>query len=618
MHENSEHIRNRMLHAAARIWGYSETDAAADFDPLVSLLLSVNAAELERLSNEIHHSRTRIMERMVQLMAPDVLTGPVPASAVLYALSTEPQIQLPASEQFFYTHRVPAVADGEVARNKELFFTPAGDFHLNKCAVSYMVTGNKLFRYTDAMNKELVAYTQGQAKLSAGTLWVGVDQPLVSLHRTQFYFQIRNEVNRNIFYKQLPLSRWSINGQPLTVTSGYNTCKEELIVSRILQQEGVAELILKQVRMLYNHCFVSLSDESAFTAGEMPAMPSELKEAFAAVHWQALEARPVRWLKIEFPENISSEMLEDVNCFSNCIPVVNRRLHDITYRLQDMANILPLVTDDQFLDIASVTDDYGCQLHIRDTSNEVQRDIDVLFRSGGAGRFDERDAASFLQNLIQLLRDESAAFSRLGRDLIAEEARQLQQVITKLEQLLAQKQIPGEKVPYLVIRKAKQSEARHLFVKYWSTNGAAGNDVKAGTPLQPYKSGAINHAHVCLLTNTHGGRDRLTQADSVIAYKKAVLSKDRIMSREDIRLYCQGYFGGRAKSILVDKGVMIAADISKGFIKTIDVKIMLEKKAWLDALDKHELEHWKEQLALELAERSMAFMPFRIFIEDAA
>lgn len=621
MHENSEHIKARMLQTAARIWGYPEADAATDFDPLVSLLLAVNAAEFERLSHEIHQSRTRVLEKMVQLMAPEVLTGPLPASGILYALSTEAQTEIREWDQFFYSRRISNAAENAAPNSRDLFFTPAGRFKLNKCAVQYIATGNKLFRYTDALSKELMAYAQPQQALQPNTLWLGIDQPAVSLDGTQFYFQIRNEVNKPAFYSQLPKAVWSINGNTLQTQKGYNTAEEEDmpgLVEQVLQQTGPAVRYLREVRHLYTHCFVSLTDAEKHTVMAQPAVPEALKSRFAPQHWQAMEARPVKWVKVVFPENISSEMLEDVACFTNCMPVVNRRLHDVTYRLQEMANLLPLTTDAQFFDVAEITDEHGRPLHLRTTADEAWQETDVLFRSGGAGRFDDRDASAALQHLVQLLRDESAAFSGLGRDLIAEEIRQLKQVIAKLEQLLSQKQTPAERVPYLVIRKGSKADTRHLFVKYWSTDGTLGNDIKAGTPLQPYKTGAVNHAHICLLTNMHGGKDRLTQTDSVIAYKQAVLSKDRIMSREDIRLYCLGYIGKGVKRISVEKGVMVAADTTRGFVKTIDVTIVLERKAWLDALEKDELGFWKEHLSARLAEKSMAFMPFRIFIEEAA
>lgn len=622
MHESSEHIRNRMLQTAARIWGYPEADGGAHFDPLVSLLLSVNAAELERLSNEIHHSRTRVLERIVQLMAPDVLTGPQPASAILYALSTDDHVQVNSYEQFFCTRRMPASAESGNPKNKEIFFTPAGTYHLNKCSVCYIATGNKLFKYTDTITKELLAYTLPGASLEPNTLWLAIDQPSVSLHKTQFFFQIRNEVNKAVFYNQLPGSSWSINGQPLLSTPGYNSTDPGLSsagseVSRLLQQKGPADRILQQVNLLYQHCFQTLSDEEGNTLQQL-SLPASFQTAFNAPTLQTLAARELRWIKVVFPENISNQVLEDVSCFANCIPIVNRRLHDLTYRLKDLVNMIPLASGDQFFDVGEVTDEHGRLLHTRSEDQSATSGLQVLFRSGGAARFDERDAAAMIRNLLQLLRDEGAAFASMGRDLVAEEIRQLQQHINKLEQLLLQQRIAPGNTPYLMVRRKTESDAQHLFIKYWSTNGAYGNDLKAGTPLLPYRTGSLNHSGICLLTNSHGGKDTLTQADSAIAYRQAVLSKNRVMSREDIRLFCISYLGHRVKNISVEKGVMVAPDTVKGFAKTIDVIIEIPKKEYIDAIEKNEINFWKEQLSMQLSERSMAFTPFRIFIKEAA
>ena len=47
---NQDRIKDRILRRAARMWGYSELEAETSFDPIVSLLLSASAAELEKLS----------------------------------------------------------------------------------------------------------------------------------------------------------------------------------------------------------------------------------------------------------------------------------------------------------------------------------------------------------------------------------------------------------------------------------------------------------------------------------------------------------------------------------------------------------------------------------------
>src|SRR5579872_5611090 len=100
MSESRAIIKERMLKAATAAWGYSDRIREADFDPLLSLLIEVYAAELEKMSNEMSMTRERVLQKMVQLMAPDVLTAPVPASAILFAQSIEGSLLLEEREQF--------------------------------------------------------------------------------------------------------------------------------------------------------------------------------------------------------------------------------------------------------------------------------------------------------------------------------------------------------------------------------------------------------------------------------------------------------------------------------------------------------------------------------------
>src|SRR2546423_14597202 len=89
MEESRHHIKTRMLKNAARSWGYPETEAENNFDPLVAMLLASCSTELEKISGEIHASRARVLERLVQLLSPDVLTGALPAHGIACALPAE-------------------------------------------------------------------------------------------------------------------------------------------------------------------------------------------------------------------------------------------------------------------------------------------------------------------------------------------------------------------------------------------------------------------------------------------------------------------------------------------------------------------------------------------------
>ncbi|MBZ4188479.1 hypothetical protein [Niabella beijingensis] len=622
MNESREHIRNRMLQNAARIWGYPETEEASSFDPLVSLLLSVNAAELERLSNEIYHSRNRVMDRIVQLLAPDVLTGPRLASAILNANSLEETATLSVKEQFFITQTVRDT-NAETPKSTDIFFTPTDQFTINKSRVRYAATGNKIYRYPGGVTKELIGLAEEQQWLPASTLWIAMDHRELNLNNTQFYFQYRSEVNRAVFYNQLKHAAWEVNGHPLYTRKGYNVTSNtspDWYAAQLIQQEASAtSRYIKMVNELYEESFISIKDPATqrYTAAA-DGIPEAVKAVFGSKTLQGIN-EPLCWIRIAFPENITSTMLEDVSVFANCFPVVNRRLHEITYRIQEMINVIPLLTDDeQFYDLAEITDETGRFLHTRQNTEEEQDKINILLRNGGAGRFDERDATVVVENLVQLLRDESAAFSKLGKDLISQEIKSLQQSITKIEQLVgAHTSNQSAYTPYLMVRSARQSNAKFLYIQYWSTNGYAANGLRPGTRLQPYKTGSVNHSSVFLLTNTQSGKNRLSQSDSVVAYKYALLSKDRVMSRNDIALYCRLFLGDMVQEVTVEKGFMVSAETTKGFMKTIDVTVAIKRKEFIEAQEKGEVAQWEKELALQLTERSMAFIPYRVFIKEA-
>src|SRR5687767_14960768 len=120
--ENREQIKNRMVKTAARLWGYSEDETESAFDPLVNILFSACSLELEKVSNEIHSSRARLLERMVQLLSPEVLCGPLPAHAVLHAKSIDNLTRLRETDQFFWTQKSSSVYESNSTRYKDIFF----------------------------------------------------------------------------------------------------------------------------------------------------------------------------------------------------------------------------------------------------------------------------------------------------------------------------------------------------------------------------------------------------------------------------------------------------------------------------------------------------------------
>ena len=583
MQESREHIKTRMLKNAARAWGYAETESESNFDPLVSMLLSACSIELEKISGEIQGSRARVLERLVQLLSPDAFTGALPAHAVACATPVEKSLDIAADAQYYISRKIPAPAENEDPVTKDIFFSPTASFKLNKAAVRFMATGRSLYKISNGINKELVMQAEAGKDLPANTLWLAIDEPGTSLQGSLFHFDLRNEAEKQLFYHQLPKASWYWNDQVLPHASGYGErtiSGEQLDIETVLNREDdISGKIKKQVNAFYKPFFITLLDPENIAAGKDNAeLSAIIGETFTGKAAAPLLQQPLRWICIDFPQTITSRLLQDVVCVMNCFPLVNRRLHDLTYRLQEMVNIIPLQTDDLFLDLEDVSNDEGKTLNTRSFKQKEDDAFGILLRNGGVGRFDERDAASIVDYLVQLLRDESAAFSTLGNDFMNTEMKQIQQIINKLEERLYSRQQSREQIPYLMVRNHSKTPWQNIFMRYWSTCGKEANHIKAGSMLRLYKGSSLENNQVLLVTTTLGGRNKLSTTETVLAYKSALLSKDRLITTEDIKAFCHYQLGGRVRKIDIQKGIMIHPDQQQGFLKTIDIKISLGRK----------------------------------------
>ena len=624
MPESRNQIKSRLLKNASRAWGYPETEAENNFDPLVSMLMTACAAELEKISGEIHASRARVLERLVQLLSPDAWTGAAPTHAIACATPVDKLLELSEKTQFYTTRKTSGSSETEEQVSKDYYFSPTDEFRLNRASIRFMAVGNTLYSISNHVNKEVIAQTEEGKDLPASSLWLAIDEPSQSLQQSMFFFDLRNEASKQLFYQQLPKAIWYWNDQSITHKSGYshaNISGEMLELETILNRDDdVSAKIKKHVNLFYKPCFITLEDRDDLTAsGDNSLLTGIINDSFSAKSLKPLQKFALRWICIDFPKTINTALLQDVVCVMNSFPVINRQMHDFSFRLQEIINIIPLTTDDLFLDLEEVSSDEGKLLNVRSFEQKGdEQTFAMLLRNGGVGRFDERDAGTIVNYLLQLLRDESAAFSTLGNDFISGEMKQLQQIINKLEQRLFSRQQKKEQIPYLVIQNNSSSSRQNIWIRYWSTAGTEANNIKSGTLLRMYKGTGVENNQATLVTTTVGGRNKLGTTETMLAYKSALLSRDRLITMEDIKTFCHFQLGEKVKKIEIKKGIMIHTDQQRGFEKTIDVMITIQRKEFDDMMEKGELEFWKENLKLLLEEKSISLFPYRVFIQQAA
>ena len=620
MQETREHIKSRMLKNVARLWGYSDVEAESSFDPLVSMLLGACATELEKISGDIHASRARVMERLVQLLSPDTLTGALPAHAVASALPIEATSDLAPDMQFYTRLKQGLINDNQETQTRDVFFSPADHFHLNRASIKVMATGKSLIKINGNQRDFIFA---DHASLPGSTLWLGIDEPELSLDNTLYYFDYRSGADRELFYHHLPKTRWFYNGRQLSTLPGYRhgegTDKELDVENLYAPEYKVFHKIKNHINAFYQPFFMTLYDEAGLTSEtELAPAPQPIFDVFKGKEADGIREQTLRWIQIKFPESISNSLLQEISCTMNCFPVINRQLHEVNFRLQDHINVIPLRSEDHFLDIEAIVTEEDELLGLRRSEKDKQESYAMLMRNGGIGRFDERDAAAMIDHLLQLLRDESAAFSIMDNDFVNREVKNLQQVMNKLEQKLYSRQTQQGSSPYLVIRHNPKLPKTNLLIKYCSTHGQEANHIKSGTRLLPYNGASFISNNVFLISPTRGGRDRLSATEKILAYRSALLSKERLITPEDIKAFCYGQLGDRLQNVRILKGIKIQPDEKQGYCKTIDVHLELTEEAFRKMEQYGDLRFWEENLSLLLEEKSHTWMPYRIILRKAS
>lgn len=603
-----------MIKNASRLWGFQDTQAESSFDPFVGLILGALASELAKVSNDINSTESRILEKLVELLTPEPLTGPFTAHAIVRAKPIELTCNIDSDYQFYLNKK--AITKERSSDEKTIFFTPAGNYKLFDGRLRFLYTGNKIFEFREELYKEIVALPVVSRSNKTSEIWFGleINEDINSIDGISICCDLRNEAFENSFYESLAKGKWTINGQPVNFIHDIanNSADQNNSLESLLNKElDIVTKVSNHIHKFYRKKFFTLSDRqfSLKKITEKEYLPQAFFETFLPDDLKNL-SRNLCWIKVEFPQIIPTEVFDDLFCSINCFPVFNRHLNQFTQSSKEFINIIPLFTDEIYFDMKSVTGNSGKIFNAKffKGTKEIENGTYIV-RRGGAGRFDARNATEILHYLIELLRDESASFAILGADMIASDLRELNQIISRLENRLKESNIVKEAVTYLLLRAHPADDT--LFIEFWTTNGNFANNIKSGEKLMIYEGSDLLPDSVTFITPTIGGRESMDTEQKINAYRKSLLSHGRIVTPEDIKALCFEQFGANLKKVEIKKGLKTGKSTDCGFIPTLDIHLTLSK-ASADA-DKEELEFLKKDLLIKLEEQSPNMFPFRCF-----
>lgn len=607
---NKERIKDRMYKNAVSFWGVQNIE---NLDPVIKLLIEALSNQIYDLSNNFNNIEIRLLEKIAHMLTPDILNAARPAHMILKASPIEVESTLSKMNGFYYDDPV-----FNVKNIMNAYFYPINNFSLIKGEIKSVVCGRNAYSFDEKMTKEIVARCIERTDMFEHNIWIGLDihNDIRTLKNLSFYFDFINTENANEYLHLLPFTKWScndvqikVNDEIFIVNAEDDSNKNELLTKYDLS--GISD---DSILSFYNHHFLTIENEIQTKALEKKKFPEELKSLFRENVEDSFE-QPLIWIRVSFPPNFNEDILDNIIVAINAFPVVNKKLRDKQAKTNGLTSIISLNTsaDEYFLSVNSLTDSHNRgyeQLPFQEADARKAGTYSV--KRGGVERFDSRDAKEYITNLIDLLREEGAAFSIIGKGFLNELIQQIESATAIIDLKLAEINESREIPSYLIIDSEEKGET--FYVNYWVTNCDLANGIKSGAFLKPYNETFVDADLVFTLTPSTGGR-KAPKSNSILdRYKYVLSSRDRIYTQADIINFCYSEFGDIISKAEVKKGVQVSYRPKEGLIRTLDVFLLLKKSHEHLAND----QSIKSRVINLLMEKSPDTFNYRVFINKTA
>ncbi len=611
---SKEAIQARMLQNATQLWGVKNIQS---LDPFVKLLIDAFSTEVFKANNEIQTINGRILEKLARLLTPSRYAHPSPAHAIAFCAPSEDRQLLLAHSEFFTKKQVNTLQKDRSDRQVNISLTAVDHVELIRAQTVLMVAGNTVYSIDEQLNKLPVARLPVQVE-AYRTMKLGIDLSAYESEkfpeRLALYASNPTFEHVDFVYRLLPHVRVYHGSEELQVAHGLTYADSPLKegFEGIFEEQSLHHKIRQDIKGIYHDRFIEISGFSRNTMKNTEvALPNELDDGTAV--WDTYRGKKLLWLTLEFPPQFTAEILENFLFVTNAFPVYNRAWKKTEYALDIMGNNIPLDTseDEFFLYVDEVLDGQGNRYgEIPFTPSDHMEKGLYTVRKGGMERFTDRNAIDLMSHLMELLRDEVAAFSIINRDKVKEV---LGEISEKMKGLMQKVEMANrelrEDVNYVIIQPLEDSA--HTYASFWVTHGPLANAIRPGTVFNSQR----RLQSITLVTPTSGGVREQKQSDTIQAYKYALTTRDKIISVEDIRNYCKMALRNEVKKITVSRGTMISDRPKEGFVRTVDVTIVPQDFAFYGA------KYWDQQAEIlrnSIKSKAIDGVEYRVSIQEEA
>jgi len=604
-----ESIKNRMFKRAAALWDIRNID---HLDPIVKLMIEALSSEIFQLSREVNDVENRVLEKVARALTPSSSLSVQPAHAIMHANAVHNSCDILQNYEFHYKN----AHFMKRHKLKRLSFTPIYSTRVFNGDVAYLAGSEGISSVDIKLGKELEFAATKKDPITNKSLWIGLDlaPEVISLENISFYFDFPYMDECEEYFRLLPHVKWEIEGFPLQSETGMYILndEDENLASKFIKAYNTNNQISSDILTNYNHRFIHITERTRLKPNFRTLFPDEIKHLFTEETLAEL-TKPLVWVKLTFPSAFTSEALQGLNVQINAFPIANKFINTSERKVDEISGVIPLIkeSNEYFLDIDNVSDVNGNQYHEQkysmehaDTENHI-----YTLRRGGIERFNTANAREFLDHLVDLLRDESMAFSNVEKDTLGENANDLLRQLNQLESKISLRGSTAESTSYIVLND-KLYESTAFFIKYWLSNGIIGNGIKASEVLGFTDITDVNRTSTVMLTTSRGGKEAPDAKTLMEMYKFALTSHGAIYSKQDVKSFCAIYCGNNISNIEVKSGYGIGREPKQGIIRTIDVHLTPSAET-----SPQKLNNMKEGLLAALYEKSPQEFNYQLIVK---
>lgn len=599
--QTKEDIKSRILKHISAVWGVKNTDS---LDPLVRMLIEALSGEFQKTNQEIIEFEKRILEKISFIMTPTLLSAPHCAHGIMHAAPTETNQYVTPTTSFVIKKKSLEEDSGI-----DLFFTPCSKIKLVDGAVKYIITGNVIFEYDVYMQKSILSNNIENAT-EKSKIWIGLQ--IDGLKTLSFYFDFLNNENKSPALFSVRNAEWKLGDNILNFEGGYESDHDRKPARNIFEGNDPMYMIEKEVNNFYEKQFVTICFPEEILAKSL--FPLNFEGSFSKSDTSIFKNDLV-WISINTQVPLDEKLLNSFFVSINSFPVLNRSQKESIHRFKGISNLIPVRTDnfEYFLSVKDIKDSAGKEFkQIAFTDQENIQKGTYSIRKGGTEKMDSRSAKEYLNNLVELVRDEYATFSGFGQDTVGTLLKDLDKILVQISQRIKQnKNFNTDITSYVSLDTMDHNES--VFLNYWTTNGPHANGLFPGSKFKLTNGSEIKKDSMVLLSKTFGGKKDLEPSRHIEAFKYAMLTHDRLITAEDLKSFCFYELGEKIDKVEIQKTYVTSDNIKEGLVKCVE--IILSKKSGKSSISDQEWTMLISEVQAKMELRSALNMKLKLTVK---